>query len=81
MNVTKEGIEVKVGQLWEDLDKRMRGRRCFVCEVSNGKAVMRGEYYQLKTTKISISRMHKSSTGWKLIKTGTEPTSEAEAKS
>lgn len=63
--VTKEGITVRVGQLWRDLDKRM----CRTCRVTfidekNGKAHM--ETIGRKT-KVSISRMHKNSTGWALV--------------
>lgn len=75
-HVTKEGIEVKPGQVWRDLDKRMPNRHCKVVAVELAKAVMRGchsdgsELLGLSfstTTKISICRMHKSSTGWALV--------------
>lgn len=62
-NVTKEGIEVKVGQRWQDLDKRMNGRTRTVIAVEGGKAHLNG----YPKTKISISRMHKGSTGWALV--------------
>jgi hypothetical protein len=42
MNMTKEGIEVKPGQVWEDLDKRMHGRQRIVEKVEYGKAHMLG---------------------------------------
>lgn len=61
--VTKEGIEVKPGQVWQDLDKRMSNRKCTVLAVLDGKAHMGG----VPKTKVSISRMHKSSTGWMLV--------------
>ncbi|MDO8713999.1 MAG: hypothetical protein Q7K13_05920 [Polynucleobacter sp.] len=64
INTTKEGIEVRPGQVWQDLDKRMSGRKKIVLEVIDGKACMDGS----PSTKVSISRMHKSSTGWVLIK-------------
>lgn len=68
-NITKEGIEVKLGQVWEDLDKRSYGRHCKVMSIEDGKAKMqhyaRGQLGS-KTT-VSIRRMHKHSTGWKLI--------------
>lgn len=63
-NLTKEGIEVKVGQVWQDLDKRMHGRKRTVIEVQDGKAHMDGT----PKTKVSIRRMHKGSTGWALVK-------------
>lgn len=74
-NVTKEGIEVKRGQLWRDLDSRMAGRICRVGVVANGKA----EMFRMvggqagPRTWVSVSRMHKSSTGWALIQDGGQP--------
>ncbi|EPZ0439134.1 hypothetical protein ACXI6M_004231 [Pseudomonas aeruginosa] len=40
-NITKEGIEVKPGQVWKDLDKRQSGRQCKVVAIEDGKAKMR----------------------------------------
>lgn len=69
-NVTKEGIEVKVGQIWKDLDKRGFGRQCKVIGVKDGKAEMqlfsRGQLGA--KTKISIRLMHKHSRGWALVR-------------
>ncbi len=66
-NVTKEGIEVLPGQVWRDLDKRMNGRRCKVVSVEFGKAVMCSIYGSgAVTTRVSVRRMHKGSTGWEL---------------
>lgn len=69
-NVTKEGIEVKRGQVWRDLDKRMNNRECRVGVVANGKAqlftLVNGQAGKAST--VSIRRMHKSSTGWALVK-------------
>lgn len=62
-NLTKEGVEVKVGQVWQNLDKRMAGRKRIVIAVQDGKAHMDG----VPKTKVSIRRMHKSSTGWALV--------------
>ncbi|MFW4982387.1 hypothetical protein ACOAOB_25230 [Pseudomonas aeruginosa] len=68
-NITKEGIEVKPGQVWKDLDKRGYGRQCKVMAVEGGKAKMqhfaRGQH-GTKTT-VSVRRMHKHSTGWELV--------------
>jgi len=66
---TKEGIEVKPGQVWKDLDKRQAGRQCKVMEVVDGKAKMQvGAIGHLgsKST-VSIRRMYKHSTGWELV--------------
>lgn len=62
-NITKEGVEVKAGQIWRDLDKRMSGRQRTVLTVEGGKAHMDGT----PKTKVSIKRMHKGSTGWALV--------------
>ncbi|OWJ93015.1 hypothetical protein B6S59_18845 [Pseudomonas sp. A46] len=68
-NITKEGVEVKPGQVWKDLDKRSYGRQCKVITVEDGKAKMqhyaRGKLGS-KTT-VSIRRMYKHSTGWELV--------------
>jgi hypothetical protein len=63
-NVTKDGIEVKPGQRWRDLDKRMRGRVITVIEVRSGFA----HFHHARKGRISIHRMHNHSTGWELVK-------------
>lgn len=70
-NITKEGIEVKPGQIWRDLDGRMDGRQRSVIAVFNGVAVMcRLDVSDNRTTRVAIRRMHKSSTGWALVLEG-----------
>lgn len=71
-NVTRDGVEVKPGQVWRDLDKRMDGRRVQVVEVTNGKAVVvglsgNGAVNPFSKSRISVARMHRSSTGWELV--------------
>lgn len=63
MNTTKDGIEVKIGQRWQDQDKRMSGRVIEVRAVADGYA-----YFgpSLKR-KVAIRRMHKHSTGFVLL--------------
>ena len=74
---TKEGIEVKVGQIWQDLDKRMGGRQVEVISVDEWCSGMEKVWKALViprpgfdgvSSRIRISRMHKHSTGWKLIR-------------
>lgn len=72
-NVTKEGIEVKVGQEWRDLDKRMEGRVCRVVDVADGKAKLQSIHGSVPPTRVSVRRMHKSSTGWALVDDSPEP--------
>jgi hypothetical protein len=68
-NITKEGIEVKRGQIWRDLDKRMTGRICRVGKVEGGRAQMftlvNGQ--SGKFTFVAVRRMYKHSTGWELV--------------
>jgi hypothetical protein len=62
--------EVKIGQVWQDCDKRMQGRRgmvrAFEClDGTPDRAILRMVGGRL--TKIAIRRMYPHSTGWKLI--------------
>lgn len=70
-NVTRDGVEVKVGQVWRDLDKRMTGRTRTVLAVVHGHATM-GSEGTASTTRVAIRRMHKHSTGWALVSEGGE---------
>lgn len=66
--ITKEGIEVEVGQVWRDLDKRMGNRQRKVIAIVSGMAHMaHPEIHQLPPTWVSIARMHKHSAGWALV--------------
>ena len=66
--VTKEGVQVAVGQVWLDLDKRMDGRKRVVVAVEGDKAVMgHPTIPSAPKVRVSIRRMHKSSTGWALV--------------
>lgn len=80
MSITKEGIEVKVGQVWRDLDTRMAARYCRVKDLGYTgtcgtipAAVMQvcrpnGATVTERITKVRISRMHHHSTGWDLVR-------------
>ena len=61
--VTKEGIRVEVGQVWQDLDKRMTHRRLEITRVSDGFAY----FEKPRKGRVSISRMHKHATGFSLV--------------
>lgn len=70
--LTKDGIVVKVGQVWKDLDKRMGDRHCKIFAVVDGRAHMNrcapnGRVSTDTVTKVSIVRMHRGSTGWELV--------------
>lgn len=67
-SLTKDGIEVKVGQVWRDLDYRMGRRLRDVVDVVDGKAIMATHLAgSNRTTKVSISRMDKASKRWELV--------------
>lgn len=66
VTTTREGIEVRPGQIWQDLDKRQDNRRVLVIAVNGGKATVQPAAGGHKT-RISISRMHAHSTGFKLV--------------
>lgn len=61
-NVTSEGILVAPGQVWRDLDKRMRGRTVKVVRVDaeRGRA-----YYERPKNSIRIDRMRQPY--WELV--------------
>lgn len=65
-NTTHEGIAVQPGQIWEDLDKRQDKRRVVVEIVRDGYAYVR-QHYGERRTRLKINRMHKHSTGFRLV--------------
>ncbi|MFI1408797.1 hypothetical protein ACH4Y0_02485 [Streptomyces sp. NPDC020707] len=68
-NTTREGILVCQGQIWEDLDTR-QSKRCVVIEnVADGEAQAR-DHYGTKHSTLSVSRMHKHPTGFRLVAPG-----------
>ncbi|MEU9599714.1 hypothetical protein AB0E06_23240 [Streptomyces sp. NPDC048109] len=68
-NTTREGILVRRGQIWEDLDTRQSKRRVVIEFVKSGRARVRAHYGTRRST-ISVSRMHKHSTGFRLVEPG-----------
>lgn len=72
-NMTKEGVEIKRGQVWRDLDKRTSYRHVRVISIADGKVTAQdcnadGYGVTHRTTKLSVSRMHNHSTGWVLVR-------------
>ena len=65
MTTTKDGVEVKVGQVWKNLDVRTVNDTVTIKEVGPGFAKV--ERKGGKSTMLSIRRMHKHSTGWELV--------------
>lgn len=71
-DTTKEGIVVRVGQVWRSLDKREGNRHVKVMLLENGKATVtncrpNGLEIGAMRTRLSVRRMHKASTGWALV--------------
>lgn len=64
-NLTRDGIEVKPGQIWRDLDRRQDGRTVTVVSVTDGKARVTDG---VTATTLSIRRMHQHSTGFQLVR-------------
>ncbi|MFJ2420675.1 hypothetical protein [Streptomyces brevispora] len=69
LNTTREDILVVPDQIWEDLDTRQGKRRVVVVSVKSGRAQVRAHYGTRRST-LSVSRMHKHSTGFRLVKPG-----------
>lgn len=63
--ITKDGITVRVGQVWRDCDKRCHGRTKTVARVDslNGRV----QWAERPQGWVAVRRMHKSATGWVLV--------------
>lgn len=72
-NITKAGIEVRAGQIWQDCDTRMGNRHGKVLEVRDGKVIMNrstatGQIINDREIRIALSRLRPTSTGWTLVR-------------
>lgn len=67
--VTKDGIPVLLGQLWQDCDARMGNRRRYICEIDYEKQKVRMGVRpdDPRGAWISVRRMYPHSSGWKLV--------------
>lgn len=65
-----ERAEVRIGDIWQDCDKRMGVRRCRVVDLKDGKAKLQNIAAPLPPTWVSIRRMYPHSTGWRLVSRG-----------
>lgn len=63
--VTKDGIHVRIGQVWRDCDKRSNGRtrRVIAVDELNGRVQFGGP----TKSWTAIRRMHRHATGWELV--------------
>lgn len=68
-NTTCEGILVHRGQIWENLDTRQSNRHVIIESVADGEAQVRDHYGTNQST-LSVSRMHRHSTGLRLVDPG-----------
>jgi len=60
---TKDGVEVKAGQVWRSLDQSSEIRTHTITSVDRGVA------WYSETRGIAIYKMHKHATGWELVTT------------
>lgn len=69
---TKDGVEVRVGQVWRDINTRSAGVRLgTVISISSDGAEEKAHMQfsgTCRTTMVKISRMHKHASGWQLVK-------------
>ena len=65
--LTKEGIEVKAGQVWRDLDPRVK-RTVTVLSVEGRFAYVQSSYGS--KSRIQIARMHRHAQGVALVSEG-----------
>lgn len=69
--VTRDGTPIRIGQIWEDTDYRMNGRRCEVVGMEGCKVIMRvvvSSVSVVKLTRISVHRFGGNRRpGWRLI--------------
>ena len=71
-DITSEGIVVKPGQIWKDMDRRNGNRLCKVKVISAGSAFLQrcredGTVSVDAPVKVAISELHRCATGWQLI--------------
>lgn len=60
-------MTVKIGQVWRDLDKRMRGRTLLVVSINETHAICSTAGGGTRRTKIRLDRFKKGSTGFELV--------------
>ncbi|MFJ5071679.1 hypothetical protein ACIQC7_35215 [Kitasatospora sp. NPDC088556] len=65
-NTSCEGILVRRGQIWEDLDTQQNERHVVIESVADGEARVR-DHYGTKHSTLSVSRMHRHSAGLRLV--------------
>ncbi|WP_338675920.1 hypothetical protein V1460_25350 [Streptomyces sp. SCSIO 30461] len=68
-NTTREGILVRRGQIWERLHTRQSNRHVVIESVADGEAQVR-DHYGTKRSVLSVSQMHRHSTGFRLVEPG-----------
>lgn len=65
--ITPEGITVRVGQVWKDMDKRMDNRLLTVVSIVPGGPVILRQHGATRTTKVRLDRLRAGSTGYTLV--------------
>ncbi|MCM2392648.1 hypothetical protein [Streptomyces albipurpureus] len=68
-NTTCEGILVRRGLIWQNLDTRQSNRHVVIESVADGEVLVR-DHYGTKRSTLSVSRMHTHSSGLRLVSPG-----------
>lgn len=63
---TKDGVEVKIGQVWRDCDKRSSYRQVIVVGMDTEKQKAQMSYHG-RLSWVSVRRMYRHSTGYELV--------------
>ncbi|OHE87257.1 MAG: hypothetical protein A2579_12370 [Lysobacterales bacterium RIFOXYD1_FULL_69_11] len=64
--VTKRGALVKVGQVWDDMDPRSKGRSLEILEIFHADRIAFVKTSAGVKTRIKIDRLHPNATGYRL---------------
>jgi hypothetical protein len=62
-----ERVEVRVGQIWQDCDKRFPDRHVRVVRIEGDYAFVVHAYSPSRETRIRLDRMRPTSTGFRLL--------------
>lgn len=64
LNTNRDGVLIRPGQMWKDLNPRSKGRMISVSAVQGGLATV---YDGKRTPTLAVARMHPNSRGYELL--------------
>jgi hypothetical protein len=64
LNTNRDGILIRPGQMWKDINPRSQGRMISISSVQGGVATV---YDGNRTPTLSVSRMYPHSRGYELV--------------